>query len=69
VKEVFGPPYGSSILEKSESPEDFFLVATKLLWGQAQIQRTRVKESSTRTSFAREVCKGITQQRPEHAQL
>ena len=69
MKEVFGPSYGPSILEKSESPEDFFLVTTKLLRGQAQIQRTRVKESSTRTSFAREVCKRITQQRLEHAQL
>jgi len=31
VKEVFGPPCGPSILEKSKSPEDFFLIATELL--------------------------------------
>jgi len=55
VKEVFRLPCSSSILEKSESPEDFFLIATELLWGQMQIQYTEVEESLTRTSFAREV--------------
>jgi len=55
VKEVFGPPCGPFILEKSESLEDFFLVATELFRGQVQIQRTGVEESSTRTLFAREV--------------
>jgi len=55
AKEVFRLPSGLSILEKSKSPEDFFLITTKLLWGQAQIQRTGVEESSTKTSFAGEV--------------
>jgi len=55
VKEVFRLPGGSSILEKSESPEDFFFITTELLQGQAQIQRTGVEESSTGTLFAREV--------------
>jgi len=55
VKEVFRLPGGSSILEKSESPEDFFFVTTELLQGQAQIQHTGVEESLTRTLFAREV--------------
>ena len=32
VKKVFGLSCGSSILEKSESPEDFFLIAAQLLW-------------------------------------
>jgi len=55
VKEVFRLPCSPSILEKSESPEDFFLIATELLWGQMQIQYTGVEKSLTRTSFAREV--------------
>ena len=55
VKKVFGPSCGSSILEKSESPEDFFLIAAELLWAQAQIQYTGVEESSTGTLFTREV--------------
>jgi len=54
-KEVFRLPCGPSILEKSESPEDFFLVATELLQSQVQIQYTGVEESSTGTSFTREV--------------
>jgi len=37
AKEVFGPPCSLSILEKSESPEDFFLIAAELLQGQTQI--------------------------------
>ena len=55
AKEVFRPPCSPSILEKSKSPEDFFLVATELLWGQMQIQHIGVEESSTGTSFTREV--------------
>jgi len=55
VKEVFRPPCGPSILEKSESPEDFFLIAAELLWGQTQIQCTGVEESLTGTSFTGEV--------------
>jgi len=55
VKEVFRLPCSPSILEKSKSPEDFFLIATELLWGQMQIQYTGVEESLTGTSFAREV--------------
>jgi len=46
-----------SILEEDEGPEDFFLVAGELLWGQAQIQRAGVEEGSSRTPFAREVWK------------
>jgi len=55
AKEVFGLSGGSSILEKSKSPEDFFLIATELLWDQAQIQHTGVEESLKGTSFAGEV--------------
>jgi len=55
VKEVFRLPCSPSILEKSKSPEDFFLITTELLWGQMQIQYTGVEESLTGTSFAREV--------------
>jgi len=35
VKEVLEPLCNTSILEKGEGPEDFFLVAGELLWGQA----------------------------------
>jgi len=31
AKEVLGPPCSSSILEKGEGLEDFFLIATELL--------------------------------------
>jgi len=55
AKEVFGPPHGPSILEKSESLEDFFLVATELFWGQVQIQHKGVEESLTGTLFTEEV--------------
>jgi len=34
AKEVLGPPCGSSIFEKGEGPQDFLLVAAKLLQGQ-----------------------------------
>jgi len=44
-----------SILEEGEGPEDFFLVAGKLLQGQVQIQHAGVEEGSSRTLFAREV--------------
>jgi len=37
VKEILGPPCSLFILEKGEGPEDFFLIAAELLWGQAQI--------------------------------
>jgi len=33
VKEVFGPPYSSSIFEEGEGPEDFLLITAELLWG------------------------------------
>jgi len=55
VKEVLGPLHGSSILEKGQGPENLFLVAAELLWGQAQIQHTGVEEGSTGASFTREV--------------
>jgi len=35
AKEVLGPLCSTSILEEGEGPEDFFLVAGELLWGQA----------------------------------
>jgi len=35
AKEVFGPLCSTSILEEDEGPEDFFLIAGELLWGQA----------------------------------
>jgi len=34
VKEVLGPLCSTSILEEGKGPEDFFLVAGELLWGQ-----------------------------------
>jgi len=55
AKEVLGPLHSTSILEEGEGPEDFFLVAGKLLWGQAQIQHAGVEEDSSRTPFAGEV--------------
>jgi len=55
VKEVLGPLRSMSILEEGKGPEDFFLVAGKLLQGQAQIQRAGVEEGSSRTLFAGEV--------------
>jgi len=45
----------TSILEKGKGPEDFFLVAGKLLQGQAQIQRAGVEEGLSGTPFVREV--------------
>jgi len=56
VKEVLGPLRSTSILEEGKGPEDFFLVASELLWGQAQIQHTEVKEGSSEAPFSREVC-------------
>jgi len=44
-----------SILKEDKSPEDFFLVADELLWGQAQIQHVGVEEGSSGTPFAGEV--------------
>jgi len=35
VKEVLGPPHGTSIFEKGEGPKDFLLVAAELLQSQA----------------------------------
>jgi len=37
AKEVLGLPCSWSILEKSEGPKDFLLIAAELLWGQMQI--------------------------------
>jgi len=33
MEDVLGPLGGMTILEKRESPEDFFLLVAKLLWG------------------------------------
>jgi len=35
VKEVFGPPCGTSVFEKGEGPKDFLLIAAELLRSQA----------------------------------
>jgi len=35
AKEILGPLCSTSILEEDKGPEDFFLVAGELLWGQA----------------------------------
>jgi len=35
VKEVLGPPCGTSVFEKGECPKDFLLIAAKLLRSQA----------------------------------
>jgi len=56
VKEVLGPLRSMSILEEGKGPEDFFLVASELLQGQAQIQRAKVKEGLSGAPFSREVC-------------
>jgi len=37
AKEVLGPPHGSFIFEKDESPQDFLLIAAELFHGQAQV--------------------------------
>jgi len=37
AKEVLRPPCSLFIFEKDKGPEDFLLVAAKLLWGQVQI--------------------------------
>jgi len=55
AKEVLGPLHGISILEEGKGPEDFFLVAGELLWGQAQIQHAGVEEGLSGTPFTREV--------------
>jgi len=55
AKEVLGPLHGTSILEEGKGPEDFFLVAGELLWGQAQIQHAGVEEGLSGTPFTREV--------------
>jgi len=55
VKKVLGPLCSTSILEEGKGPEDFFLIAGKLLWGQVQIQCAGIKEGLFRTLFAREV--------------
>jgi len=55
AKEILGPLHSTSILEEGKGPEDFFLVAGELLWGQAQIQHAGVEEGSSRTLFTREV--------------
>jgi len=35
AKEILRPLCSTSILEEDKGPEDFFLVAGELLWGQA----------------------------------
>jgi len=55
TKEVLRPLHSTSILEEGKSPEDFFLVADELLWGQAQIQHTGVEEGLSGAPFAGEV--------------
>jgi len=55
AKEVLGPLHSTSVLEEGEGPEDFFLVASELIQGQAQIQRAGVEESSSRAPFTGEV--------------
>jgi len=55
AKEVLGPLRSTSILEEGKGPEDFFLVAGELLWGQAQIQHAGVEEGSSGALFAGEV--------------
>jgi len=55
AKEIFGPSCNPSILKKGKSPEDFFLIAAKLLQGQVQIEGTGVEEDPTGTSFTRKV--------------
>jgi len=37
VKEILRPPHSLSILGKGKGPEEFLLIAAKLLWDQAQI--------------------------------
>jgi len=55
VKEVLGPLRGLSILEEGKSSENLFLVVAELLWGQAQIQYTRIEKGSTGALFTGEV--------------
>jgi len=55
AKEILGPLCSTSILEEGEGPEDFFLIADELLWGQVQIQHARVEEGLSGAPFAREV--------------
>ena len=55
VKEVLRPLRSPSTLEEGKGPEDFLLIAAKLLRSQVQIQHAGVKESSTGTLFTREV--------------
>jgi len=55
AKEVLRPPCSLSLFKEGKGPEDFLLVAAKLLWGQAQIEGTGVEKGLTGTSFTREV--------------
>jgi len=55
AKEILRLLRSMSILEEGKGPEDFFLIAGELLWGQAQIQHAGVEESSSGTPFAGEV--------------
>jgi len=55
AKKVLRPPCGSSLFEEGEGPEDFLLIAAKLLWGQVQIESAGVEEGPTGTLFTREV--------------
>jgi len=54
AKEVLGPLRGLSILEEGKGLENLFLVAAKLLRGQAQIQHTGIEEGLTEASFTGE---------------
>jgi len=54
AKEVLRLPHSLSIFE-GEGLKDFLLVVAKLLWGQVQIEGTRVEEGPTRTLLTREV--------------
>jgi len=55
TKKVLGPLCSTSILEEGKGPEDFFLVAGELIWGQAQIQCAGVEKGLSGAPFAREV--------------
>jgi len=55
AKEVLGLSHSLSILETSEGPKDFLLIAAELLGNQVQIQHTGVKKGLTGVSFTGEV--------------
>jgi len=55
AKEILGPLHSSSLFKENKGPEDFLLVAAKLLWGQVQIEGAEVEEGPTKTSLTGEV--------------